>query len=111
MALKRVVLIDTGNISSGSYTDVSYAPEVDLTLNKVYAVETTSGALSLLFATFYLADEPFFAPNASLKLFDPANSEPITFNLVHKNGTKLSMRITNSDTATRRVLIHLVYEA
>jgi hypothetical protein len=35
---------------------------------------------------------------------------PITFDLTHSAGVKLTMRITNSDSAARRVLIHLVYE-
>ena len=110
MALKRIVVLDTGSISSGGYVDVYYAPEVNLRLKRIMAVETTAGALSSIFATFYLGDVPYFFPNVSLKIFDPANPEPIVFDLVHSAGVKLTMRITNNDSSTRRVLIHLVYE-
>jgi hypothetical protein len=108
--LKRITVQDTGNIAAGGYADISFAPEVNLRLKRVIAVETTAGALSLLFATFYIGDVPYFYPNVSLKLFDPANPEPIIFDLVHSAGVKLTMRITNNDSTTRRVLLHFVYE-
>lgn len=110
MALKRIVVKDTGSISAGGYVDIDYAPEVNLKLKRIIAVETTASALSLLFATFYLGDVPYFFPNTSLKLFDPANPEPIIFDLMHSAGVKLTMRITNNDSSTRRVLLHFVYE-
>jgi hypothetical protein len=110
MVLKRIVVKDTGTISPGSFADIDYAPEVSLRLKRIIAVETTANALSLLFATFYIGDAPYFFPNASLKLFDPANPEPIIFDLMHSAGVKLIMRITNNDTAARRVLVHFVYE-
>jgi hypothetical protein len=110
VVLKRIVVQDTGSISAGGFIDVSYAPEVNLKLKRIIAVETTAGALSLLFATFYIGDVPYFFPNVSLRLFDPAIPTPITFDLVHSAGVKLTMRITNSDSAARRVLLHFVYE-
>lgn len=110
MTLKRIVVKDTGSIAAGSYIDIDYAPEVNLKLKRIVAVETTAGALSLLFATFYLGDVPYFFPNVSLKLFDPANPEPVVFDLMHSAAVKLTMRITNNDTAARRVLIHFIYE-
>jgi hypothetical protein len=110
VVLKRVVVQDTGSISAGGFIDVSYAPEVNLKLKRIIAVETTANALSLLFATFYIGDVPYFFPNVSLKLFDPANPTPIVFDLMHSAGVKLTMRVTNSDTSARRVLLHFVYE-
>jgi len=110
VVLKRIVVLDTGSISAGGFIDVSYAPEVNLKLKRIIAVETTANALSLLFATFYIGDVPYFYPNISLKLFDLANPTPITFDLVHSAGVKLIMRITNADSSARRVLLHLIYE-
>jgi len=110
MSLKRIVVKDTGSIPAGNYVDIDYAPEVNLRLKRIIAVETTANALSLLFATFYIGDVPYFFPNVSLKLFDPANPGPIIFDLVHSAGVKLTMRITNNDSAARRVLLHFVYE-
>jgi hypothetical protein len=110
LGLKRIVVRDTDSIPAGGFVDIDYAPEVNLKLKRIIAVETTAGALSLLFATFYIGDVPYFFPNVSLKLFDPANPEPIVFDLTHSAGVKLVMRITNNDTVARRVLIHLIYE-
>ena len=110
MVLRRIVVKDTGSIAAGYHADIDYAPEVNLKLKRIMAVETTAGALSLLFATFYLGDVPYFSPNVSLKIFDPANPEPIVFDLMHNAGVKLTMRITNNDSAARRVLIHFIYE-
>jgi hypothetical protein len=110
MVLKRIAVKDTGSIPAGGYVDIDYAPEINLRLKRIIAVETTANALSLLFTTFYIGDVPYFFPNASLKLFDPVNPVPIIFDLAHPAGVKLIMRITNNDTAARRVLIHFVYE-
>jgi hypothetical protein len=110
LTLKRIVVKDTGSISAGSFVDIDYAPEVNLKLKRIIAVETTANALSLVFATFYIGDVPYFFPNVSLKLFDPASPQPIIFDLTHSAGVKLTMRITNNDSAARRVLIHLIYE-
>ncbi|MCC6014121.1 MAG: hypothetical protein LM564_00260 [Desulfurococcaceae archaeon] len=110
MALKRIVAKDTGSIPAGGFVDIDYAPEVNLRLKRIIAVELTGGVLAPLFATFYLGDVPYFFPNVSLKIFDPANPEPIIFDLVHSAGVKITMRITNNDSTTRRVLLHLVYE-
>ena len=110
MALKRIVVKDTGSIAAGGFVDIEYAPEVNLRLRRIIAVELTGSVLAPLLATFYLGDVPYFFPNTSLKLFDPANPEPIIFDLVHSAGVKLTMRITNTDSTARRVLIHFVYE-
>jgi hypothetical protein len=110
MVLKRIVVRDTGSIAPGSFADIEYAPEVNLRLRRIVAIETTANALSLLFATLYIGDVPYFFPNVSLKLFDPANPEPIIFDLVHPAGVKLTMRITNNDSQARRVLLHFIYE-
>jgi len=110
VTLKRIVVKDTGSISAGSYVDIDYAPEVTLKLKRVVAVETTANALSLLFATFYIGDVPYFFPNVSLKVFDPANPTPVIFDLTHPAGAKLIMRITNNDSTARRVLLHFIYE-
>jgi len=110
MVLKRIAVKDTGSIAAGGFADIEYAPEVNLKLKRIIAVELTGGVLAPLLATLYLGDVPYFYPNASLKLFDPANPEPIIFDLVHVAGTKLTMRITNTDSTARRVLLHFIYE-
>ncbi len=110
MVLKRIVTLDTGSISAGSFVDVWYAPEVNLKLKRVIVVETTANATSLVFMTFYMGDVPFFFPNVSATLFGHDVPEPIIFDLTHSAGVKLTMRVTNTDSAARRLLIHLVYE-
>ena len=110
MTLKRIVKLDTGSISAGSFVDLVYAPEVDLKLKRIEVVETTAGAYSLLFLTFYIGDVPFFFPDASAALFQPLDASPIIFDLAHPKGVYLKIRVTNSDSAARRLIIHLIYE-
>ena len=110
MSLKRIVVRDTGSIAAGGFVDIDYAPEVNLRLKRIIAIELTAAKLEPLLATFYLGDVPYFFPNVSLKLFDPLSPSPIIFDLTHSAGVKLIMRITNTDTAARRALIHFVYE-
>jgi hypothetical protein len=110
VVLKRVVTLDTGSIPAGGFVDVWYAPEVNLRLKRIIVVETTADATNLIFMTFYLGDVPFFFPNISASLLRHDVPVPIVFDLTHPAGVKLTMRITNSDSAARRVLIHLVYE-
>jgi len=109
MTLKRIVELDTGSLSAGNYIDLNTAPEVDLKLERIEAVETTANAPNLVFMTFYIGDVPYFFPNVSAALFQPLDASPIIFNLDHKAGVKLTIRVTNSDTATRRLIIHLIY--
>jgi hypothetical protein len=110
LTLKRIVRLDTGPISAGGFVDLTYAPEVDLKLKRIEVVETTAGAYNLLFLTFYIGDVPFFFPDASAALFQPLDPSPIIFDLAHNKGVYLKIRVTNSDTATRRLIIHLIYE-
>ncbi len=110
MTLKRIVTLDTGSISAGGFVDVWYAPEVNLKLKRVIVVETTANATSLIFMTFYLGDVPFFFPNVNANLLRHDVPVPIIFDLTHSAGVKLTMRVTNSDSAARRLLIHLIYE-
>ena len=109
MTLKRIVKLDTGSLSAGSFTDLTYAPEVDLKLKRIEVVETTAN-LNLLFLTFYIGDAPYFFPDVSAALFQPLDAMPIIFDLAHPKGVYLKIRVTNSDTTTRRLLIHLIYE-
>ena len=110
MTLKRIVKLDTGSISAGGFVDLVYAPEVDLKLKRIVVVETTAGAYSLLFLTFYIGDVPFFFPDASAALFQPRELSPIVFDLAHNKGVYLKIRVTNADSAARRLVIHLIYE-
>ena len=110
MTLKRIVKLDTGPLSAGSFADLVYAPEVDLKLKKIECVETTAGAYSLLFLTFYIGDVPYLFPDASAALFQPMDPHPVIFDLAHPKGVYLKIRVTNSDSTTRRLLIHLIYE-
>jgi hypothetical protein len=104
------VKLDTGSLSAGSFVDLVYAPEVDLKLKRIECVETTAGVYSLLFLTFYIGDVPFFFPDVSAALFQPLDPSPIVFDLAHNKGVYLKIRVTNSDTVARRLLIHLIYE-
>ena len=110
MTLKRIVKLDTGSISAGGFVDLVYAPEVDLKLKRIECVETTAGAYSLIFLTFYIGDVPYFFPDASAALFQPLDPTPVVFDLAHPKGVYLKIRVTNADTAARRLIIHLIYE-
>lgn len=110
MTLRRIVRLDTSNLSAGSFIDLTYSPEVDLRLKRIECVETTANAYNLLFLTFYMGDVPYFFPDASAALFQPQDPSPITLDLAHAKGVTLKIRVTNADTTTRRLLIHLIYE-
>jgi hypothetical protein len=53
---------------------------------------------------------PFFFPDVSVALFQPLDAMPIIFDLAHPKGVYLKIRVTNSDTSARRLIIHLIYE-
>ena len=110
MTLKRIVKLDTGSLGAGGFVDLVYAPEVDLKLKRIEVVETTANAFNLLFMTFYLGDVPFFFPDVSAALFQPLDAYPIIFDLAHPKGVYLKIRVTNADSTTRRLVIHLIYE-
>jgi len=110
VTLKRIVKLDTGSLSAGSFIDLVYAPEVDLKLKRIEVVETTAGAYSLLFLTFYMGDVPFFFPDVSAALFQPLKPSLIVFDIAHPKGVYLKIRVTNADSAARRLVIHLIYE-
>jgi hypothetical protein len=110
MALRRIVRIDSGDIAAGGFKDLDYAPEVNLRLKRIIAVETTAAAYRLVFVRINMGDIPLTAPDISAELLRPDLAQPIIFDLVHVAGVKLIFRITNADTTTRRVHLHLVYE-
>ena len=110
MTLRRIVKLDTGSIPAGGFVDLTYAPEVDLKLKRIQVVETTAGAYSLVFMTFYIGDVPYFFPDVSSALFRFDHPQPIVFDLAHAKGVVVKFRVTNADTAARRLLIHLIYE-
>jgi hypothetical protein len=110
LTLRRIVKLDTGPISAGGFVDLVYAPEVDLKLKRIEVVETTVGAYSLIFLTFYIGDVPYFFPDVSAAIFQPLDPSPVIFDLAHNKGVYLKIRVTNADTATRRLIIHLIYE-
>jgi hypothetical protein len=110
MPLKRIVKLDTGSIAAGGFVDLNYAPEVDLKLKRIQVIEITAGDYANIFLTLYLAGEPIFQPdvNASVLKFDNPNLP--TFDRDHAKGDKLITRVSNIAGATRRLIIHLVYE-
>lgn len=110
MALRRIVRIDSGDLGAGSFKDVDYAPEVNLRLKRIIAVETTAAAYRLVFVKIQMGDVPLTSPDISAELLRPDIAQPIVFDLVHVAGVKLIFRVTNSDTTTRRLHLHLVYE-
>ncbi|MEM3982561.1 MAG: hypothetical protein QXM71_07585 [Thermofilum sp.] len=110
MALKRIVKLDTGSLAAGSFTDLTYAAEVNLTIKKIIAVEATGASINNVVATFYIADVPYFMPDTSLMLFHPSNQYNPDIDLVLPAGVRLTMRVTNNEAAARRVLIHLICE-
>jgi hypothetical protein len=110
VALRRIVRLDSGDIPAGGFKDLDYAPETNLKLRRIIAVETTAGVYRLLFVRIQMGDIPLTSPDISAELLRPDLANPIVFDLVHVAGVKLIFRITNADTATRRLHLHLVYE-
>lgn len=110
MALRRIVRLDSGDLGAGAFKDFDYAPEVNLRLKRIIAVEATAAAYRLVFVRIQMGDVPLTSPDISAELLRPDIAQPIVFDLVHVAGVKLIFRITNADTTTRRVHLHLVYE-
>ena len=110
MTLRRIVKLDTGSISAGGFVDLTYAPEVDLKLKRIQVVETTANAYSVIFLTFYIGDVPYFFPDVCAAVLRFDHPQPIVFDLAHAKGVVVKFRVTNADTAARRLLIHLIYE-
>lgn len=110
MPLKRIVRLDTGVISSKSYKDVWYAPETNLVIKKIVAVEAGGNSLDQVYTTLYIGDVPYFFPDASLALFTSTSLHNPELNLTLPAGVKLTMRVSNDYETERRVLIHLICE-
>ncbi|MEM3982478.1 MAG: hypothetical protein QXM71_07165 [Thermofilum sp.] len=110
MPLRRIVKLDTGSLSAGAFVDLTYAPEVNLTIKKILAVEATGASINNVLSTFYIGDVPYFMPDVSLAIFHPSNQYNPDIDLVLPAGVRLTMRITNNEAAARRVLIHLICE-
>ena len=110
MALKRIVKIDTGSISAGGFVDISYAPEVDLRLKKIRIVEASGNTIYNVTMTLRMGDKPYVDPDVSASLFVGDYDKLMTLDIDHPAGVKLSSRVTNSESAARRLFIHLIYE-
>jgi len=110
MALKRIVKLATGSISAGSFVDVWYAPEVNLKIRKIIAIEASGASLNNVHATFYIGDMPYAMPDVSLAVFSPTNLHNPEINLVLSAGVKLSMRVTNNSSSAVSVFIYLICE-
>jgi len=108
MPLKRIVKIATGTIPAGSFVDVWYAPEVNLKIHKILAVEASGAALNNVHATLYFGDVPYAYPDVSLAVFSPTNLHNPDIDLVLPAGTKLTMRITNNTSSAVNVFIYLI---
>jgi len=110
MPLRRVVKLDTGSIAAGGFKDLDYAPEVNLRLKRIQAVEVAAGDYANVFLTLYMGDQPIFSPDAALAVLKFDHPQPLIFDLVHVAGVKLITRVTNTAGAARRVILHLIYE-
>jgi hypothetical protein len=111
MPFNRIRVIDTGSISAGGYFDYSQAEEVDLVLKKILIVEATGASINGVVLTLNLGDTPMFRPNASAMIFHPSNPNVPELNLAVAKGIKVNGRVTNGESAARRLLIHLIYES
>jgi len=110
MAFDRIRMIDTGDISAGGYVDFSQAEEVDLTLKRVFVVEASGASVNNVVMTIHVGDQPLVRPNVSAAVFDPSNPLNPELNIPVPKGTKVNGRVTNNESASRRLYIHLVYE-
>ena len=107
----RIRVIDTGSIAAGGYYDYSCAEEVDLLLKKILVVEATGATINSVMMTFNLGDTPFFRPNISAAILHPSNPNVPELNLDVPKGIKVNGRVTNNESAARRLYIHLIYES
>jgi len=108
MPLKRIVKIDTDTIPAGGFKDIVYAPETNLRIKKIIAVEASGNPLNNVHATLYIGDVPYAFPDVSLAVFSPANFHNPDIDLVLAAGQKLVMRVTNNESAARRIFIYLI---
>ena len=110
MTFNRIRVIDTGSISAGGYVDFSQAEEIDLVLKKILINEATGATVNNVVLTLFLGDTPLFRPNVSAAIFSPQNPTVPELNLSVAKGIKVNGRVTNNESAARRLFIHLIYE-
>jgi len=108
MPLKRIVKLSTGTISAGSFVDVWYAPEINLKIHNIIAIEASGASLNNVHATLYIGDVPYAFPDVSLAVFSPSNFSNPDIDLTLPAGVKLSMRVTNNSSSAVNVFIYLI---
>jgi len=110
MAFDRIRKIDTGSIAAGGTFDFVQSEEVDLVLRKVVIVEATNASIYSVLLTLNVAEQPLLRPDACAAIFLPSNPQVPEFDVDVPKGTKVNGRVTNNESAARRLFIHLFYE-
>ena len=102
--------LDTSSISAGGYVDIVHAEPVDVKLKKVQVVEATGASVNNVLMTFYVGDDPKVLPDVSARIFTGDYALLPELDIEIKAGVKITMRVTNNESAARRLYIHLIYE-
>jgi hypothetical protein len=102
--------LDTGSIPAGGYVDIVHAEPVDVKLKKIQIVEATGASVNNVVMTLYVGDVPIVLPDVSAAVFVGPYEQLLELNVEIKAGVKITMRVTNNETAARRLYIHLIYE-
>jgi len=110
MPVKRIVKLDTGALAAGAFTDITYSPEINLMITKIVIIEAAGNPVNNVTLTFYVADVPYFHPDVSAALFTTTSLHNPELKVLLQAGVRLSMRITNGESTTRRLYIHLIAE-
>lgn len=110
MPVKRIVRLDTGSLATGAFIDITYSPEVNLMITKIVVIEAGGNTVNNVMLTFYVADTPILTPDASAALFATTSLHNPDLKVLLQSGVRLTMRVTNNESTTRRLYIHLISE-
>lgn len=102
--------LNTGTISSGSYAEISWTPDRDITIKKMLLIERSDKSLSNVQVYISIADVPYtkdFVPGSAIGCDLEYCWKP---NLAVRKGAKIYVKITNSRSDSVNIDVVFEYE-
>jgi hypothetical protein len=102
--------LNTGSIAAGSYAEVDWTPDRDITIRKVLLVERTDKSLSNVQVYITIADTPYtkdFVPGKAIGTDLQYCWKP---DLLVPKGAKIYIKIVNSGSSAINVDVVFEYE-
>jgi len=102
--------LNTGDIDAGSYAEVEWTPDRDITIRKMLLIERSDASLSNVQVFISIADVPYtkdFVPGKAIGTNLEYCWKP---NLPVPKGAKIYVKVTNSTSAAKNVDVVFVYE-